>query len=367
MAKHHDHWLVRFAEIAAKSDKLKGNPDHIPLLTAGMLGECGSVIAELKKEQRDREAYPRYLSRMMEEVGDFTWYFIRLVTELAPTLLRELSTAKPASTKLVRPTQRFLLFGGAVSRLLEVLGESNHKPSKAFASQAVDVWKHLLSIARQEHIDLQAATSDNLAKTQSRWPEDRKFLPLFDEDYDPEEQLPRKLTVDFLDRTRGAHSVVVLRCNGINFGDRLTDNIEDPDGYRYHDVFHFAHAVYLGWSPVVRALLRTKRKSVPKKDEGQDGARAIILEEAVSAIVFNRAKQLNYFDGIPTVDFDLLKLVHEFVAGYEVEKVPMWQWEVAIQEGYRLFRLLRNNKGGTLTLNLKTRQLKYRPLHKPHR
>ena len=301
----------------------------------------------------------------MEEVGDFTWYFIRLVTELSPPLLKELITAKPASHRNVSPTHRFLLFGGAVASLLDGLNASNYKLSKTFIEQAVTVWKLFLSIARQESIDLLDAATANSAKTASRWTTDRTYLPLFDNEHDPEEQLPRKLTVDFIDRTRGTHNVVVLRCNGINFGDRLTDNIEDPDGYRYHDVFHFAHAVYLGWSPVVRALLRTKRKSEPQKDEGQDGARAIILEEAVSAIVFNRAKQLNYFDGIPTVDFDLLKLVHEFVAGYEVEQVPMWQWEVAILEGYRLFRLLRNNKGGTLTLNLNTRQLKYRPLPKP--
>ena len=64
-----------------------------------------------------------------------------------------------------------------------------------------------------------------------------------------------------------------LRCNGLNFGDRLTDNIVDPDGYRYHDIFHFAYAVHLGWSPVIRSLLRAKRKSVPATDENEDGGR----------------------------------------------------------------------------------------------
>ena len=69
---------------------------------------------------------------------------------------------------------------------------------------------------------------------------------------------------------------MILRCNGVNFGDRLTDNIEDPDWYRYHDIFHFAYMVHLAWSPVIRALLHCKRKSQPKIDEAQDGARAII-------------------------------------------------------------------------------------------
>ena len=51
-------------------------------------------------------------------------------------------------------------------------------------------------------------------------------------------------------------------------------NIADADGYRYHDIFHIANAVFLGWSPVVRALLRCKRKSQPHIDENEDGARA---------------------------------------------------------------------------------------------
>jgi len=33
------------------------------------------------------------------------------------------------------------------------------------------------------------------------------------------------------------------------------------------------------------------------------------LEEAVSAIVFSRAKQLSFFDGIDHLDHDLLKTV----------------------------------------------------------
>ena len=52
---------------------------------------------------------------------------------------------------------------------------------------------------------------------------------------------------------------VFLRCNGINIGDRLTDNKLEKDDYRFHDVFQLANAAILGWSPVLRALLRVKR------------------------------------------------------------------------------------------------------------
>ncbi|NKC15088.1 MAG: hypothetical protein GKR94_23725 [Gammaproteobacteria bacterium] len=150
-----------------------------------------------------------------------------------------------------------------------------------------------------------------------------------------------------------------MRCNGINFGDRLTDNIEDPDGYRFHDIFHFAYAVHLGWSPVIRALLKCKRKSAPALDEGQDGARAAIVEEAVSAVVFNRAKRLNFFDNLTHVDYDLLKTIQEFVAGFEVAAVPLWQWEKAILNGYEIFRKLLHNRGGSVQLDLNQRELTY--------
>ncbi len=113
------------------------------------------------------------------------------------------------------------------------------------------------------------------------------------------------------------------------------------------------------YNVVVRALLRCKRRSSSKKDEGQDGARAVILEEAVPAIVFSRAKQLSFFDGIDHLDYDLLKTVREFVEGYEVDSVPLWQWEAAILDGYSTFRKLRDNRGGRVTLDLKKRELGY--------
>ena len=105
--------------------------------------------------------------------------------------------------------------------------------------------------------------------------------------------------------------------------------------------------------------MRTKRKSNSKVDEAQDGARAVIIEEAVSAIVFSRAKHLKFFDGLDHVDLDLLKTVKEFVEGFEVETVPLWQWETAILDGYRVFRSLCAGPGGRVTLDLGARQLSY--------
>src|SRR5437667_10721603 len=133
------------------------------------------------------------------------------------------------------------------------------------------------------------------------------FITLFDEGHPVEEQFPRRFRIRVIERGRGNRIEILLRSNGIGVGDRVTDNIQDADGYRYHDIFHIAYAVFLGWSPMVRGLLRCKRKGNPALDENQDGARAGILEEAVSAVVFGRAKQMRFFEGASQLDYDLLK------------------------------------------------------------
>ena len=354
-------WLVDFAARASATDRLAESAQHSSLLAAGLLGEAGSILAELKKERRDQNAYPVYRKRMAEEIGDFLWYYVRLVSLTAPDLVARLDVSSaPAAPSTPSELSTFLEFGSAVGEVLEAVATS--RPSRTSLLELLSrVWRLLRAVADATAVDLEAAAKANAQKNQSRWPAERTYAPLFDDDFPQGEQLPRHLELEFLENSHGEQRVVSLRCNGINFGDRLTDNIEDPDGYRYHDVFHFAHAVHLGWSPVVRALLRAKRKSISKVDEGQDGARAVILEEAVAAVVYSRAKELSFFEGIDELDYDLLKTVREFIRGYEVDMIPLWQWEAAILDGYRVFRLLRANSGGTVTLDLKQRRLTYGP------
>jgi hypothetical protein len=150
--------------------------------------------------------------------------------------------------------------------------------------------------------------------------------------------------------------------NGVFIGDPLTDNILDPDGYRFHDVFHFAHAAILHWSPTFRALIKHKRRSNPIVDDAQDGGRAIVVEEGLSAWVFARSKELNYFEGQKRLSFDLLKTVQQFIAGYEVEACPLSLWEIAILRGYELFRQVKSNLGGTIVCDRAARTVEYRAL-----
>jgi NTP pyrophosphatase (non-canonical NTP hydrolase) len=357
-------WLTEFAEAAQKTDKFIGRHDHVALLAAGLLGEAGSVVAELKKRQREREAYPAYRRRMLEEIGDFAWYFIRIISLIDDRLVHELETISNAPDVPTGSTglPLFLEFGTTTGSVVSAITDGKLFEHRDKHAMLRHLWILLLCVCRSAAVDVKQAIAENVRKTTSRFSDERIYGGFFDEMFPEEEQLPRRLNIEFRERSHGQRSFVVLRCNGINFGDRITDNIQDPDWYRYHDIFHFSHAAHLGWSPVIRALLRCKRKSNAKVDEAEDGARAVILEEAIAAVVFSRAKQLRFFEGIDRVDYDLLKLVKEFVDGYEVQETPLWQWEIAILDGYRVFRQLRENRGGHVILNMERRELIYTPL-----
>ena len=82
----------------------------------------------------------------------------------------------------------------------------------------------------------------------------------------------------------------------------------------------------------------------------------------MSAIVFSRAKEMAFFHAMDQIDYDLLKSVQEFVVGFEVQQVPLWQWERAILEGYRVFRLLRSQPGGRVTWDIRKRIITHAPV-----
>lgn len=348
-------WLAEYAIATRSTDVLSQTGEQSALFTAGLVGEVGSILAELKKAVREGPAYPYYRNRLAEEVGDFLWYFVRLC-ELVDLDLATLGDhATPAGE---RPLEAALRLAACVGRLAE-LPARTPTDRATFRSALVDVWRLLGRLAGPAHVVLSDVADQNLRKTRSRWPTEPAYLRLFDHDAPDECRLPRRLTMEFHEVAAPGRPQVRLRCHELNIGDRVSDNAYGDDGYRFHDVFHLAHAVHLGWSPVLRALLRCKRKHDPRIDEVEDGARAIVLEEAIAALVYRRARQLHFFQEQLQLDFDLLKSIAEIAAGLEVAAVPFWQWEVAILDGYRVFRALRDGRGGRVTLDLHEHRLTF--------
>jgi hypothetical protein len=119
---------------------------------------------------------------------------------------------------------------------------------------------------------------------------------LFDNEFPPGEQLPRQIEVHFITYPTPYGPGVQMVVNGSRVGDPLTDNGWSETGYRWHDALHLAHAMCLGWSPILRGLAKLKRRSNPRVDHIEDGGRAAVADEAIAWAVFCRARRHDWFE-----------------------------------------------------------------------
>jgi NTP pyrophosphatase (non-canonical NTP hydrolase) len=220
-----------------------------------------------------------------------------------------------------------------------------------------DLLWYLTSLASLYRIPLEEIAQENAKKATSLYLEGS--LPRFDAGYPPDERLPRRFRVTFSEQPiqRGVRVKIIV--NDVAVGDALTDNAREDDGYRFHDVFHFAYAAVLGWSPVVRALLRRKRKSRSKVDEVEDGGRAAIVEEAISIFVFNQAEERAWYQDASSIDIGLLKTVRRLAGELEVKHCTAKQWRRAIHTGYEAFAQLRKHNGGDVEVDLDKQRLAF--------
>lgn len=367
---------------ATKHTNRTGSGLVLPFL--GLFGETGSLLSEIKKKQRDMDSYSGYEPTVLEELGDVLWYFTTIVSHAnvrlsslvhhsllsdpnllnTPSRLTFLALQPHAvqSSPVPRPTfeAASVELAEKVGALMQYAKTSNATKMEIVSSPLLqDILKLLVRVANEAGVTLADAAQANLRKIFDRWPLSKIYPPLFDDRNDSDEQLSRQLSMIICEQTVGGYTYVVQKCNGIKIGDRLTDNILEPDDYRFHDVFHLSYAAYLGWSPVLRSLFRNKRKSNPIIDETEDGARAILIEEGVSTWIFNHAKRMNYFANLNSLEYGLLKAVRDLVKGYESEQCPLWLWEEAILSGYKAFRLLCEHRQGLVKIDLRNRTLKF--------
>ena len=344
--------------------------DQLEPVLMGLFGEVGGILAALKKHVRE-PAYS-YDKVVEEEFGDALWYFAALCRRLSVPMEsvvghvsdQEMSSASPleypglpsaAENRDRRRTAALLELGTAAAALLRI-----NVPDDGVIDLLRGFWTCYLAALQVSGLKLHVVAMRNLGKARGRFLEpDPSSLPTFDGDFPADERLPEYFEITIRQRPSGQTN---LQWNGVFIGDPLTDNIEDHDGYRYHDVFHLTHAAILHSSPTFRSLIKHKRKTCPDVDEAQDGGRAIVVEEGLTAWIFSRAKQLRYFERDSSVSFDVLKTVRQFVQGYEVDKCPLNLWETAIIEGYKIFRQVRDNDGGIIVGNRRTRTIAYRPL-----
>jgi len=285
---------------ALKTDVLPGAGEHpagadqallLPLL--GLAGEVGQLAAQVKKRARDQQGYVGFKDEVAEELGDALWY--------------------------------------------------------------------LAVLADRSGIRLSDVATRNLSKSHDTFaPFDPDLRSLYDDAENEDEQLPWILTLRFTESIvpRHGHSVPTVTVNvadehGEALGDPLDDNSVEDDDYRYHDIFHLANMAVLGWSPVMRTVLRPKRKRrSDRKDRVEDGGRGIAIEEGLTAAVFTEARGHSFFGSAERVPTDLLKLCRRMTLHLEVADRSNAQWQEAILVGYRAFNQLRAQKGGTVTADV---------------
>lgn len=372
-----------YQRAAQRTDQQREVDDGLAFPLLGLFGETGSLLSEVKKKQRDPIAYLGYEENVLEELGDVLWYLAAVadrahltLSDLACNLDRTLSDWQPQGVDeltflsfegtmesvLDGPSPKFenalLRLSAEVGLLMTDYSAGRLQQNRsALKGRLVGVLRALRVAAHEAGVPLYRAASANIAKIEDRWPVDPVMPPLFDEEFPATEQLPRKLCIEIAEIERDGRSLAVLTRNGMPFGDPLSDNRADDDDYRFHDVFHLSYAAHLGWSPTLRRLLRVKRKSSPRIDEVEDGARAVLIEEGIATWIFNHAQQLAMFEGIEALDYGLLKSVRRFVAGYEAARCPLWLWEKAILRGYDVFRAVQEHRGGKIEVNLEDRSI----------
>lgn len=392
--------LASYTSRALSTDRFGQEANGLTQLGFGLFGEIGGLLAASKKTSRDTLLETPALIAG-EEIGDALWYLVVLAhhgkaspdqlgqaamanlrrrLEEAPRPARgavafeeldglaELHHAKHAkhakhADKLEVLLRSIASSAGAITSVTQA--QFAKLSASKVATSLGDLLAQLTIVARAFNLSLAAIARENQDKIEARWPTGKRvYAPLHDaEGYEEYEKLPRgDFRIDFFPRKVGDRDMLVQQWNGVNIGDPLTDNREPPDGYRYHDVFHLAYMAHLGWSPVLRALLKLKRKSRSEVDENQDGARALIIEEGIATWIFNHAKERG--DNFASVqvgrlDFSLLKQVQSMVKGYEVEKCPPWQWELAILDRFKVFRELSAAGQGSVIVNIEKHTIKF--------
>ena len=277
-----------------------GDPLLGPLL--GLAGEVGTLLAAYKKRLRDGAAYELFKDNVAEELGDILWY--------------------------------------------------------------------LANAAEKAGLSLDEVAQSNLAKTSDRWPargdespRHRKPSEHFDSEQPRQHQLPRTFEVTICPvPSGGPEPQVEVIWRNRRVADRLGDNTYEDSGYRYHDAFHLANAAVLGWSPVARKIFDRKRPKGTKTDVVEDGGRAIVVEEAFAAFMFEYACQHNYLENVRHLDYNALRTFRIFTADLEVSQRHLWEVEEAVFQGFAAWRQLRANDGGVLRGDLAARRLTYEPL-----
>lgn len=243
-------------------------------------------------------------------------------------------------------------------------GPTHSLYTQNLAEELGDILWYVANVATKAGLKLEDIAESNLRKTRDRFIGPKRHT-LYDEDLPTNQQFPRAFTYRFAhENIDGLRKMVITdTADGSRVGAPLTDNSHEEDGYRFHDAMHIAFAACLGWSPVLRKLLRDKNRPKPlmkrfshddtpksrMREDAEDGGRAQVVEEAVVYLVDV------YYSRHPdakTLDFHLLRYIKDLTLGIEVSTRTEAEWEKALLQGFAVWDALRANDGGIVEANL---------------
>ena len=228
-------------------------------------------------------------------------------------------------------------------------GEAHRLFSSRVEEELGDILWYVAAVGSRFDLDLESIAQRNLAKCADHWSRttiERSVVGRFDAAFPTSERFPAHFVVRFEESDSGAGLTVRAFLEDRQLGQPLTDNAYDDDGYRFHDIFHLGFVAGLGWSPVTRRNLGWKRRSDPRVDEVEDGGRAIVIEEGISALVFRYAMEHDWLRGITRIDHDLLKTIKRMTAHLEAAECSVAEWENTILMSYPVWDSVVQRRGG---------------------
>lgn len=257
--------------------------------------------------------------------------------------------------------------GGLLGEYKKVLrdGTSHRKFRDEVAEELGDILWYVANVATKYDLSLGEIAEHNLLKVNDRWRSPVLGQELYDSHLPEQQQLPRRFEYAFEHRLIDGFTRITLydRLSDRPLGDALTDNSYEDDGYRYHDVIHLALAACLGWSPVLRKLLRSRRQvahRTPREiEEVEDGGRAQVIEEAIVAAAYVYASHHDFLEGVEAVDWQLLRHIKQLTSHVEVRNRTTKEWNDTLLAGFSVWRQLRDHGGGVVRGDLVARSIEF--------
>jgi NTP pyrophosphatase (non-canonical NTP hydrolase) len=259
--------------------------------------------------------------------------------------------------------------GGLLGEYKKLLrdGATHRKFQDEVAEELGDILWYVAAVATKFSLSLSQIALQNLEKVGDRWIAQKQRRVLYDENLPQRQQFPRTFEYAFEKRSIDGTTKIILidHMVGGTTGDPLTDNAYEDDGYRYHDALHLTFAACLGWSPVLRKLLRTKgqleHRTPSDVDEVEDGGRARVIEEAIAAAAYAYAADHEYLEGVESVDWELLRHIKRMTTHLEVRNVTTNRWNEVLLRGFSVWRQLRAHGGGALRGDLYKSTIEFIP------